>query len=142
MKCTKEDPEWMTDKEILEGMSDGELGVQITIADIERNHSECKSIEYDAAQNCIWVERAGFSSYPILDINNPSDIMPLVFEAGISLIKDINKPAYYACSGYELSSVYCSYHNRDPDIESVINSAKPLRAAAIAYLLAVGWKND
>ncbi len=140
MKRTKEHPEWMTDKEILEGMSDEELGVQITIADIERNHSECKNIERGAT--CIWVERAGLSSYPILDINNPADIMPLVFEAGISLIKDINKPAYYACSGYELSSVYCSYHNRDPDIESVINSAKPLRAAAIAYLLAGGWKND
>ncbi len=125
MKRTKEHPEWMTDKEILEGMSDEELGVQITIADIERNHSECKNIERGAT--CIWVERAGLSSYPILDINNPADIMPLVFEAGITIATCPTTDCWVAISK-------CKKH--------AIEDNNPLRAAAIAYLLAGGWKND
>ena len=122
-------------KEQLEKSSDDELSAKLTIAVIKSTHSEFKSIEYDEAQKCVWVERAGFSSYPLLDINNPSDMMPLAFEAGISLVNDNEDGGYYAHPPTSHYAAGGESGRFDYECNYAIGHKNPCRAAAIVWLL-------
>jgi len=39
-----------------------------TLMELEAKYPDAKSTEFDERQSCYWVEVAGFSSWPILDV--------------------------------------------------------------------------
>ena len=62
------------------------------------------------------------------DINNPADIMPLVFERGINIL-NIGNGEYMACNGYLHHSMTVVDNNTDND------NTNPYRAMAITILM-------
>jgi hypothetical protein len=76
----------------------------------------------------------GFDSY-YFDINNPSDMMPLVFESGVEL-----SPLF--CGEWVASEVKQYTFEEEPIYGRQAVSDNPLRAAAIVYLLMQGGINE
>jgi hypothetical protein len=71
---------------------------------------------------------------PSFDINNPSDMMPLVFVAGISLVRVID--------GYNANNGDLNGNGTIVDIDFAYEHLNPLRAAAIVYLLIKGVADE
>lgn len=61
--------------------------------------------------------------------NNPSDIMPLAFERGISIIKDHDSEEYYACNAFDDRNYDFAYRQHE------YFSDNPLRAIACLILM-------
>jgi len=99
--------------EQLQAMSDDDLSRTVTELTAFLDIRECGELgEYDVYQ---WIEMHGIS----IDINNPSDMWPLIVEEGISI-------AYMP-----YSNEWCTASN----YRSFIHDKNPLRAAAILYVL-------
>lgn len=72
----------------------------------------------------------------VFDCNNPSDVMPLVFEHGISIIKDHDAAQYYACSGFDDKAYDYAYKSNE------VHDTNPLRAAACCLILVLQEKKQ
>ena len=107
--------------ESLAAMSDFEVNKALAglIAWSEPN---CKNVTFEGG--CFWVEHVGFSSFKIENYcNNPSDVMPLVFELGINLQR-VNQGD--SNLGYWLAGAN-TYHS--------FADKNPMRAAACCLIL-------
>jgi hypothetical protein len=115
-------------KEQLEKLSDFEINVKIC---------ESLGIKYEEGLDVLFA--AGKSTGdnvvavmgPVDYCNNPSDMMPLVFEAGISLIA----PDYELKGDWRARSEVEESRHEPMMWTHESSHANPLRAAAIVYLL-------
>jgi hypothetical protein len=48
-------------------LTDLEIRKLISIFELNQQFPKAKSIEFDASQNCFWVDSIGFTSWPLLD---------------------------------------------------------------------------
>jgi len=109
-------------KEQLEAMSDFDLNCLIVdkleiISDVHFSSAITRHVKDGEVLRC--AETLDYC-------NNPSDMMPLVFEKGISLV--------YMDEEYEAHSLCCG-----DEVNNTLHK-NPLRAAAIVYLLIKGEK--
>jgi hypothetical protein len=117
-------------KEQLEAMSDLDINIKVANATYRnlggRDYTQYLSRHHSQEQGCEVISYCGSE----LDYcNSPSDMMPLVFEAGITV--GTYDDEHFAFSGFE-GGVY------EECWSNMIYNDNPLRAAAIVYLLMQG----
>jgi hypothetical protein len=120
-----------------EKMSDLEIGIEAGIIIQRGIYPDAKSIEYDERQGCIWVEDSGFHSWPIIRINDPSQVFPIIVDNEISLIKLKNE--WLACSEASFESICLSPDGSDNGVLAFNYNVEgfdvnPLRAAMIVFI--------
>ena len=130
-------------KEQLEGMSDFEInravGKSVLASSKHENHL---SVNYEIKAVCFKDDK-GNMKYEVDYCNNPSDIMPLVFEAGITMQAVSDGYVCYGDYGYLDcgDKDYLKVNEADSPFDFPDNSIghkNGLRAAAIVYLLMEG----
>lgn len=119
-------------------MSDFEINARITgIVEGEDFSQWAVTADETAFYHCGF-DGSQHHSVDILDYcNNPSDMIPLVFENNISLIKDCDCEEYYARPDFcDINGDFSVNDGR------FVMHENPLRAAAIVYLLMQGGNDD
>lgn len=121
-------------KEQLEGMSDFELSATI-LSGMNSNSVTFPTTtnESQAGTDVKSGFGGGFGSY-YFDINNPSDMMHLVFESGISLSSPTLCGTDADAGEWQASAFYPQLNKLDIHVYH----SNPLRAAAIVWLLMQG----
>jgi len=114
----------MMNQQELEAMSDLQLDTLIA-------ENEGVDFYVDDDGEFLWLKMGGQHGEDIVysPTNTANHMMPLVFEHGISLIKDTTEDTYFACSHYE------ELMHDSPTVYNPVEHSNPLRAAAIVYLL-------
>jgi len=120
-----------------EEMTDLQIGIEAGIKIQRGIYPSAKSIEYDERQGCVWVECSGFHSWPVIDINNPSHVWPIMVENKISLISLKNN--WLACVEACFETACLSPDGSDNGVSCFMASMEvfdvnPLRAAMIVFL--------
>ena len=111
-------------------LSEREIDILVSILVARSKNPKAKSVEYDETQNCIWVESAGFSSWPIESYcDNWANTGPIIVDNSIQF-------------NYDTCQVHCDSYFA-PDIGNVsLARNQALRAAMIVYLMMKEAENE
>lgn len=119
-------------QEQLDAMSEYEINCAAKEKLLWLRYPDAKSIELDSNQNCYWLERVGFSSYPVEKCcTKPEHYMPIAIEQGIGIMFAEDREYRGQC--YCITEANDLNHN--PIYHPTRDSSQTGRAVITAFLM-------